>query len=137
MQIERGMHSVIRGDNNIICLQYSEEAFIFHEMAHVRQALEKGKMEFDGNYMKTPGTSIYESCRFEVEAHRIQYSINPSSLLKNVRNILDIDIEYLSKYTINGYFMFEYAIPVYEHLINIYKSMKFWDETRFYDCKEH
>ena len=137
MEIDgNGAHSVIN-EGGVIYLQYSDEAFIFHEMAHVRQALHNGKMDFDGKMMKTPGKNLYEACRFEVEAHRIQYSINPHSLLKPARNILDIDIEYLSTFSINGFYKFEYAIPIYNQLKNYYREYRIWDEARFYKCKPH
>ncbi|MCM1292561.1 MAG: hypothetical protein NC111_00765, partial [Bacteroides sp.] len=95
-------HKVIKV-NNKIYIQYSAEALIYHENAHIRQSLDQlGKLEFKNDELKNSGmllkNNIYiNASRNEIESYRIQYAFDSTSLPKNVSKISNISLEYLTK----------------------------------------
>lgn len=98
-----GAHMVKREDNGTISIETSEDAFSIHEIAHVRQALDAGGLEFnDSGYLKNPGTRAKNNgqrhiaiSEAEVEAYRMQYSYRPGSLQQSVDYISKIDVHYV------------------------------------------
>ena len=129
MEIDKGdSHKVVK-TNGIVYIQYSDEALIFHEAAHIRQNLEHlGELTFSSwgemiSSKKTPqGLS-----KNELNAFRIQYSVNNNSLPISVGNIEMINLEYLTRTWIrDNKPAYEFAQIFIKFLKGIYKNNEDW-----------
>ncbi len=97
------LHMVRLGDDGLIYIETSGDALSIHEITHVIQSIEAGRLDFNSNgELKNSGVTeksahatVKKIAANEVEAYKSQYSFNPSSLPKNVSNINKIDIHYV------------------------------------------
>ena len=99
MEIDNGdSHKVVK-TNGIVYIQYSDEALIFHEAAHIRQNLEHiGELKYANGYEMISSKQTYQGqSKNEIESYRIQYSINCFSLPNSVGSINEINLEYLTR----------------------------------------
>ena len=120
MEIDKGeAHKVIKCDG-IVYIQYSDEALIFHEAAHIRQNLKhRGYLEFSNvNEMVSSKTSPPGLVKNELESYRIQYSIKNSSLPYTVSKFKDINIEFLT------HIWTPYRRPAYDYVEPFIKLLK-------------
>jgi RHS repeat-associated protein len=78
--IEGGSHTVVKGDDGKIYIQTSSDALSVHEITHVRQSLETGRLKFyDGKLLNAAsGTSEELFSQMEIDAYQMQYSVDRS-----------------------------------------------------------
>ena len=64
-----------------------------HEITHVGQGICFGKLEFNENgLLKNPGNTLEKQAAFEVEAYRVQFSMD-GSFPGSVSSLNDINIQ--------------------------------------------
>lgn len=79
--IDGGKHHVLKGEDGIIYIQTSLDAFSIHEIAHVRQSLTSGGLKFKDGYLKNAKVDkgMNAAAKMEIEAYKMQYSFSPAS----------------------------------------------------------
>jgi hypothetical protein len=96
--ISGGRHQVRQGDDGIIYIDTSSDAMSIHEIAHVRQSLKNGGLQFsDEGLLHNVG--IFAPTRdmakmvseMEIEAYRIQYSYD-RTFPENSNSLQGIDV---------------------------------------------
>jgi RHS repeat-associated protein len=92
-------HHVTQGDDGVINIEGSSDALHVHEIKHVSQSLDKGKLEFSAEKLLKPSTLTGEVD--EIKAYQAQYSFSPSSLPKYAGSIGDINRQWVGTIT-NG-----------------------------------
>ena len=99
-----GAHMVRKGEHGKVIIETSQDALTCHEMAHVRQSLNSGGLSFSregklrnaGMFVIGNQTNkINKIGDNEVEAYRIQYSVNPSSMPLRRSKLSQIDVDYV------------------------------------------
>ena len=96
-------HHVRRNSDKTISIQTSNHALSVHEITHIRQSLAANNhLRFNNNYL---GHSYYDAKSIEdaqahidnneIEAYKMQYSLNPNTLPVPAYNISDISTQYL------------------------------------------
>jgi RHS repeat-associated protein len=76
--ISGGEHHVQQGSDGKVYIQTSSDALSLHEIAHVRQSLDAGGLEFQGRLLLNASKNKVGITANEVEAYRIQYSYDLS-----------------------------------------------------------
>jgi RHS repeat-associated core domain len=81
-----GEHNVFKGSDGNVYIQKSSDAMAIHEITHVRQSLVAGGLKFSpdgklynaGNFANTLGDKIKQISGNEIEAYKMQYSMDGS-----------------------------------------------------------
>ena len=80
-------------EQGIINIETSSDAISLHEITHVGQGICFGKLEFNENgLLKNPGNTLEKQAAFEVEAYRVQFSMD-GSFPGSVSSLNDINIQ--------------------------------------------
>ena len=129
MQVNSGDAHKVKKIGDVVYIQYSLVALIFHEIAHIRQNLEhRGKLEFSSsNEMISTKSTPQGLTKNELNSYRIQYSVNNNSLPISVGNINQINIEYLTRiWTKGNRPAYEFAHKYVEILKATYNDKNDW-----------
>lgn len=94
-----GAHKVYSGSSGNIIIQTSNDATAAHEIAHIRQSLESGGLQFYKGELQNPGihsSNYHRDISFnEIQAYKIQYSVSDSSLPKTAFSINQINVDFV------------------------------------------
>jgi len=101
--ISGGIHQVRQGDDGMVYIDTSSDALSIHEIAHVRQSLTNGGLQFsDEGLLYNIGTFAPMRNRFEIisnmeiEAYRIQYSYD-GTFPGKTNNLQGINVHSIGK----------------------------------------
>ena len=74
-----GTHSVIKGEDNVINIEGSNDGLYIHEIRHIGQSMEAGGLKFNKNGQLINPANTYKVARKnEVNAYQTQYSFDNS-----------------------------------------------------------
>ena len=104
-RVSNGVHKVVAGKGRLVTIQTSGDAVTIHEITHIRQSLNKGGLFFNSRgELRNPGFTsdsrdprqIMDAGDYEVEAYKVQYSLDFRSLPLGVDSINGIDLFYIA-----------------------------------------
>lgn len=97
-----GEHGVLKGEGKNVIIQGSNDGLYVHEIRHVGQSLANGGLRFSTNEatmnrLLNAGTTPAQRSAFEVDAYRVQFSINRNSYPAptGARSLADINVNSL------------------------------------------
>ena len=107
-----GTHSVIKGEDNVINIEGSNDGLYIHEIRHIGQSMEAGGLKFNKNGQLINPANTYKVARKnEVKAYQTQYSFD-NSYPERANSLKDINEKSLMK------IKKEDGTKVYQHLEN-------------------